>query len=391
MFENEHLSTLTKTFPLKEVVSINQRTDWNVSGVFCFELYRAAQKAPGQTVANTQVAMGLCFLNAIKMDGWKRAINQYHDCNIVTDEGTEEVEAEGPEIRKVKKDAAADADAKIKALEEADQKAEEEEEAEKQKQNEALDNMRGIMNGLKDAMNKKNMEEEKDRQRALEEKNRLIELQDFLHKNEDCLQEAEQKEMNKSEEEALDEIIEKNDQNTADMALAAKGKILTEADKQRLISKFAEMDQLNAERNMNEKLKKMMVQVTMGYEQVLDSSDCFSTDLGLNPVGEIYKVCGNIYAVERPPKLKELLDCIDPSNFCTICCDNYIGAAHEKNRLECKQECKDKLAGVGPQVLVPVNRMIFKLKNEPPLADELLKKFTSIQHSNGGGRRRRRF
>lgn len=360
---------------------MNQRTTWNVSGIFCQELYRAAQKAPGQTVGNTQMAMGICFSDATSMEGWKRAINEYGNCNIVPadENGPESVEAEGPEIRKVKKDAAASADQKIKDLEDADRKKEEEEENEKNKMNEAMENMRGVMNGLKESMNKKNIEEEKDRQRAMEERNRLIELQDFLHKNEDCLETTELDTMNKSEEEALDEITEKNDQSTADLALSAKSKVMSDAEKTRLIAKFAEMDQLNAERGMNEKLKKMMVQVTQGFEQVLDSGDCFSNDLALNLIPTIQKVCGNIFAIERPPKLQELLNCIEPTNFCDVCCDNYIGAAHEKNRLECKQDCRSKMKGVGPQVLVPVNRMIYKIQNDEKLSGEILKKFTQIQ------------
>ena len=390
LFENEHLSSLASTFPLKEVVKVDQPTTWNVSGIFCFNVYRAAQKVKGQSTSNTKIAMGLCFRNAANEDGWKNAIKKYQDCSLTIlpeGNGEEDVEAEGPEIRKIKKDSAADADKKINALEEADRKAEEEQEAEKQKQTEAMDKMRDVMNGLKKDMQKKNLDEEKDRLRALEEKNRLMELQDFLHKNEDCLEGAELTEMNKSEEEALDEITQKNDQDTADMALSAKSKILSEADKQRLIAKFAEMDQLNAERNMNEKLKKMMVQVTLGYEQLMDSSDCFSTNLGLATRETITKVCANIFAIDRPPKLQNLLDCANPVNFCGICCDNYIGAAHEKNRLDCKRQCKEKMAGVGPQVLVPVSRKITPLLKKEQLEEELLKKFSNVQQVN---KRRRR-
>lgn len=335
--------------------------------------------------------MGLCFKNAPKLDSWKRAINEYQNCIKTIDDGeAESVEAEGPEIRKVKRDAQASADQKIKDMEEADRKAEEQEEEEKNKMNEAMQNMKGIMNSLKEAMNKKNLQEEKDRQRALEERNRLIELQDFLHKNEDCLESSELDKMNKSEEDALDSISKMDDQSTSDIALSFKNQVLSEADKERMITKFAEMDQLNAEKNMNEKLKKMMVQVTQGVEQVLDSNDCFSTELGTATANTIQKVCGNIFGVERPPKLQELLNCIEPTNFCDSCCDHYIGAAHEDSRLSCKRDCRDKLRGVGPQVLVPVNRMLYKLKNRDDLKQEIQKRFVNIQKQEDKKRRRRR-
>lgn len=324
--------------------------------------------------------MGLCFKNAPKLDSWRRAITDYQNCIKTIDDGeAETVEAEGPEIRKVKKDGQASADQKIKDMEDADRKAEEQEEEEKNKMNESMDKMRGIMNSLKEEMNKKNIQEEKDRQRALEERNRLIELQDFLHKNEDCLENAELDKMNKSEEDALDNIAKMDDQSTSDIALSFKSKVMSEADKERMITKFAEMDQLNAEKNMNEKLKKMMVQVTQGIEQVLDSNDCFSEELGTNTANSIQKVCGNIFGVQRPPKIQELLNCIEPTKFCTSCCDHYIGAAHEDNRLSCKRDCRDKLRGVGPQVLVPINRMLYKLKNSDDLKSEIQKRFVNIQ------------
>ena len=328
------------------------------------------------------------------MASWKNAIENYDECSkTIAEDNAEEVKTEGVEIRTIRDQSKKREEDALKKLEEEDEKAQEREEHEKQREAESLDKMRTQLNSIKESVNQERQKQEKERLRVVEERKRLEELQSFLHYNEDCLNQEEQKKMIESEEDAIDSIEDKNDNNVSDMMTSTKSKIMSEAEKARALAVHAEQDQLAAERVMNDKLKNMMIQVTIGYEQVLDSKDCSSDDLGLFPTNAMPKICGNIFAVSKPIDLGGLLNCINPSNFCTSCCDHYIGMAHEMKRLECKQECKDKLKGVGPQVLVPVEKLISGVmsnKNQmEKLKQTLTQKYTQTQMNKLRRRRRR--
>ena len=325
-------------------------------------------------------AFKLCFQDANSQEGWKQALTNYANCrvDIANDTKLEDAVGDGVEVRKVKIDGEAAAAKKIADLEAADKKAESDKDAEDAKEAEALEAMSGTLKGLKDAMEKKRVEAEKARLKALEERKRLMDLQDFLHKEEDCLDKTEQDKLEASEQKAEASIVAVSDVNANDMMLATKKNVVTEADKSRLLAESARIDQLNAEKQMNKRLKDLMVQVSVGYEQVLDTIDCTSDDLGVSQTNHIAKICTKMYGINRPPKMKEMKDCMVAQTFCRTCCEFYIGAAHLNSRNSCKSECEKKMKGKGPTVLAPVNRIIDKFDIKG-LDDHLVQKFTGVQ------------
>ena len=379
LFENEHLSSLYQTLNLAQLSKIEQPPNWNVSGIFCDKVFRTNQKKPKQDDQIAEdVTFVLCFIDADSQESWKQAISNYYNCRVDISNDVKDVVGEGVEVRKVKVDGEAAAAKKIADLEAADKKAEADKDAEDQKESEALSAMSGTLKGLKDAMEKKRVESEKARLKALEERKRLMDLQDFLHKEEDCLNEEEQKKQEESEQKAESAIVSVTDENANDMMLGAEKKVLTEADKSRLIAESARIDQLNAEKQMNKRLKDLMVQVSVGYEQVLDTADCTSSDLGTAQTNHIGKICTKMFGINRPPKIKEMKDCMVPKTFCRTCCEFYIGAAHLNSRNSCKGECENKMKGKGPVVMAPVSRKLEKI-NLAEVDNALVKKFTGVQ------------
>ena len=366
LFENEHLSGLYSTAPLGQIIDIFQPPQFNATGLFCFYVIIGAKKVPGasknEKKPKGEVKMKLCFRDALSMDGWKKAILNYDVCSVVPkldEDNSESVEVDGNAkaafIDREKRE-----QDKIKALLDQDEKSEQDALEEQENQRQALKAMQSKLQAIKDKMEQQRIQDAKDRHRAIEERKRLIDLQHFLHTEEDCLSKNEREKTTLDIENSLKRIELNTDENSSNMISGIGDELNSESNKERLLKEHARIEQLECEREQAEKLKNIMIQTTVAYEHIMDSADCYDAQLNIARGAYIKNTCVGMFTSVRPPNLKGLKDCLVEKDFCNSCCDFHIGEAHETNRFSCKQKCAKAMNGDGPSVIVPVNR---KIKN----------------------------
>lgn len=367
LFENEHLSGLYTSLGLSQVMDIFQPPQFNATGVFCFYVIRGPKKSALQKDGKKpkgEVKMKLCFRDAAAMESWKRAILSYDVCTLKP--SPEDEEDETNTVDGSAKVAMIDREKreqdKINGLLEQDEKAEQAELEEKEQQRQALKDMKGKLDKIKEKMEKQRIQDAKDRHRAIEERKRLIDLQHFLHTEEDCLTKKEREKTTLDIENSLKKISQSSDEDSESLIAGIGDELNSESNKERLLKEHARIEQLECEREQAEKLRNIMIQTTVAYEHIMDTADCYSQDLAHAKTPTIQKTCVGMFTASKPPDLKKLKDCLVEKDFCNVCCDFHIGEAHETNRFSCKQKCTKAMNGEGPSVIVPVNRRIKNLE-----------------------------
>lgn len=191
-FEGEHVTNLYSSVRLSKVLQTFQPGRWNVTGLFCFEITKNPTKDDRLIGgAGKPTKVGVCAQNYEKMKSWMESIEKFENCEIEEyvpeAEGDEQTVKSSVQVRKVRNEnKAADNIAKLEA--EAS-KEEENAEKEKQEQEAEMSNLRDKLKVIKSEMTKKNIEDQRDRLRLMEERNRQENLRDFLRREEDCLDE----------------------------------------------------------------------------------------------------------------------------------------------------------------------------------------------------------
>lgn len=363
LFENEHLSGLYSSLQLSQVQDVFQPPNFNATGIFCFYVIRGPKKAgvqKGGVKPKGEIRMRLCFADALSMESWRKAIDAYDVCKFVPkndNEPDDEDTVDGGSQAAMRNREAQEED-KMKALYEADEKAEEGAAEEKEKQRQQLKEMQAKMDEIKAKMEAQRIQDAKDRHRAIEERKRLMELNKFLRLEEDCLTKKEREKTTFELENSIKRIESSSDEDSMNQISGLGEQLNSESNKERLIKEHARIEQLECEREQQEKLKNLMVQTTIAYEHIMDTGDCYSSDLATSKITTIQKTCLNLFTSTRPANLKGLKDCIEEKNFCNSCCNFVIGEAHETQRFSCKQKCAKAMTGDGPSVIVPVSRRI---------------------------------
>lgn len=291
---------------------------------------------------------------------------------IPNEEGEEETVKSSVQVRKLRAGSKND----LAALESEAQKEDENAEKEKQEQESEMAGLRDKLKDIKSEMTKKNIEDQRQRLRLMEERKRQENLREFLRNEEDCLDEDLNKKAEDSASTAELMIKGMNKEMINDVMDSTKKNLGKEADKARLVKQAEQVDLAEAERKMNERMKNFLVQETMGFELVLDAGACYSADLAYNPKKYILKTCANMQEPGQVPNLEKFKDCKQDENFCTVCCAHFIGEAHEDKRLECKRECDLKKQGRGISVKVPIQNNVEQLHNAQLIQQDIMKKYT---------------
>lgn len=214
------------------------------------------------------------------------------------------IESDEPEILKVRLNREENENKQVDKLKAQDEAYEEISRKEAEQERIALSKMSEKLTKMKNSLYEDQQKEEKQRLRAIEERRRQMELQAFLHEKEDCLQSSVEMGANINTENSENSIIEESDNAINDLISGTSDKIVSESEKQRLLMEHNRIEQLNAQKELNQHLEDMMIQTTVGFEQILDTSDCYNDDLSMNTKKYVAKTCSYMFSVERPPPLK---------------------------------------------------------------------------------------
>lgn len=301
LFDNEHVTNLYRAITLDHVTHTMEEPELTLSKIWCFDVYRG----PKKDESGTQPLIQLCAETQEKMESWSKAIEIFDECEVKLqqEDGTEDSEQEGPEVRQLKRNSIANANKKIADLEAEAQKEEENRNKNKQMTEEEMSKLRGKLGEIRANMKKKNIEEQRERLYLIEKRKKMAQLNKFLHEEEDCLTADLEKKAQASEvtSEGLIKLQEENQLN--DILDKTNKDMMSEADKARLAITGQEVDLTEAERDMQERLKHMMVQETMVFDMIMDSSVCYSDDLFYNPLKHIQDTCAGFLEPGKIPDL----------------------------------------------------------------------------------------
>lgn len=174
-------------------------------------------------------------------------------------------------------------------------------EKEKTEEEESIKSLTENLDKMKTEMESTRLKKEEDRLRLLEERRRILALRQFLHENEDCITSTASEKASLSLNSLEKKLSASEDDFTKNSINKFSQDLKDNSNQERIINEFTSNQQLERERDMNQKLQQMIIQTTIGYEDIQLSSQCYENTLFLDKKQFIYSICLKIQAGTTPP------------------------------------------------------------------------------------------
>ena len=345
-FDSENVHTLMASYELQDVIANSKENFWKKSN--CIPLLKSKRDVITNEIIDgfgKKVAT-FCLEDELQTADWIKAVNTFHKCTL---EEYEPKNIKGQDIvTKIKRgEMEDDEDYEARRKKElSDVTKAFDASSESSSENESHEFERMSKELMEEFRRHKEMEA-KERARLREERKRINEKAGIIGAQARCIEQALQVksvEDEKTLEQLLDQMKmdkERNIWRTASKRLEYMWKL----ERENMHSQ--EDDLKKAEYEIQQKMKRDLIQETAEWTKNLDPYDCYNPKITGGNIVVMKATCSNMIDYGAAPDLKKFLDCLNPKKFCNICCGYYIGSTHEDNRIKCEQRCKPVMLAEG--------------------------------------------